>query len=423
MLQKLLVRRVALQMVMAACAFSAVTPASLAATFMTLASFNGDNGANPFAGLIADAAGNLYGTTLDGGSSNYGTIFQLEAGTNTLTTLASFNYENGAYPSNDLIADAAGNLYGTTYQGGASTFGTVFRLEAGTSTITTITEFNVANGARPYGGLIADAAGNLYGTTYAGGPNFRGTVYRIEAGTNTLTTLASFDGANGEGARARLLADSAGNFYSTTEYGGVSGFGTVFRLDAGTNTLTAIALFNNENGAHPIAGLVADATGNLYGTTVKGGENNRGTVFRVDAGTNTLTTLVSFNGANGASPIASLIADVAGNLYGTTESGGEYNYGTVFRIEASTNILTTLASFSDQADEPTFPTGSLIADAVGNLYGTSRSGGVSNLGTIFRITDAGFVVPEPGNVVLCLTVSIFLVGRVARRRDRVRSHS
>jgi uncharacterized repeat protein (TIGR03803 family) len=329
-----------------------------AATLTTLASFNA-NGGGPRAGLIADAAGNLYGTTSYGGASGFGTVFRLDSATNNLTTLMNFNSANGAAPLAGLIADAAGNLYGTTSDSGASGFGTVFRLDTVTNALTTLVNFDGANGAHPLAGLIADAAGNLYGTTYAGGAN-----------------VACLGG----------------------------GCGTVFRLDTATNTLTTLVSFNIANGALPYAGLVADAAGNLYGTTSEGGANGAGSVFRLDTGTNTLTTLMNFDGANGANPLAELIADAAGNLYGTTYAGGASvaclggGCGTVFRLDAATNTLTTLVSFN--IANGALPYAGLVADAAGNLYGTTYFGGANGRGMVFRVSDAEFVVPEPSSLLL-----------------------
>ncbi|MBV8235777.1 MAG: hypothetical protein JO075_08755, partial [Acidimicrobiia bacterium] len=162
-----------------------------------LASFNGATGSGPRAGLIMDAQGNLYGTTDGGGANGHGTVFELAAGSGTITTLASFNGANGAYPEAGLIMDAQGNLYGTTSNGGATNSGTVFELAAGSGTITTLASFNGANGAYPEAGLTLDAQGNLYGTTYGGGANGHGTVFELAAGSGTIATLASFNGATG----------------------------------------------------------------------------------------------------------------------------------------------------------------------------------------------------------------------------------
>ena len=160
----------------------------------TLASFNGANGANPEAGLVLDGQGNLYGTTVQGGASGDGTVFEIVKGSNTITTLASFNGANGDHPDGGLVLDGQGNLYGTTYNGGASGDGTVFEIAKGSNTITTLASFNDYNGVHPAAGLVLDGQGNLYGTTFNGGAGDLGTVFEIANGSNTITTLASFNG-------------------------------------------------------------------------------------------------------------------------------------------------------------------------------------------------------------------------------------
>jgi len=308
-------------------------------TVTTLASFNSTNGSGPDS-VVRDAQGNLYGTTFQGGAFNQGTVFALAAGSNTLTTLASFNGANGSLPQaqGGLVLDAQGNLFGTTGLGGVfndgSPFGqgTVFALAAGSNSITTLVSFNGPNGQYPYAGLVRDAQGNLYGTTEDGGANGVGTVFKLAAGSNTLTTLASFNGTTGKDPRSRLVLDAQGNLLGTTLVGGAFNRGTVFELAAGSNTLTTLASFNGTNGFGSETGLVLDAQGNLYGTTTVGGANDRGTVFELAAGSNTLTTLASFNGANGSQPVTGLVLDAQGNLYGATARGGANDRGTVFEL-------------------------------------------------------------------------------------------
>jgi hypothetical protein len=210
-----------------------------AASVTTLVSFHGTNGRSPEAGLLADAAGNLFGTTNAGGANgDFGTVFELVNngnGSYTLTTLVSFNSSDGAFPYGSLIADAAGNLFGTTLVGGAFGAGTVFEiLKTGgsyASTPTTLVHFNGPNGGGPQAGLIADAAGNLFGTQF--GPC--GTVFALVnngGGSYMLTTLVSFDGPNGCGpGEAALIADATGNLFGTTTAGGPNGgLGTVFEI-------------------------------------------------------------------------------------------------------------------------------------------------------------------------------------------------
>ncbi|HEV3082950.1 MAG TPA: choice-of-anchor tandem repeat GloVer-containing protein, partial [Gemmataceae bacterium] len=227
----------------------------------TLANFSGPNGAYPEAGLIMDSSGNLYGTTEQGGPHwspgynlyGFGTVFELAHGSHNITTLASFNDTDGANPRAGLIMDSSGNLYGTAAFGGNgggihSTSdpgdGTVFEVAKGSGMITTLASFNVFNGANPFAGLIMDSSGNLYGTTAFGGMNLSyygpsgGTVFELAKGSGTITTLAEFNGTDGEAPEAGLIMDSSGNLYGTTLEGGVDwtgtvpGDGTVFGLSA-----------------------------------------------------------------------------------------------------------------------------------------------------------------------------------------------
>ena len=375
-----------------AAVFCAGATASTQYILKTLVNFNATDGAGPDANLIADSSGNLYGTTVFGGTADAGTVFEVANNANhTLSTLATFNGTNGGFPEAGLIADGNGNLFGTTNQHGAGALddGTVFEVANNANhTLSTLVTFTGANGAGPNASLTSDSSGNLYGTTSGLGYNSSntGTVFEVAAGTHKLTTLVTFNGANGTGAYpyAGMIADSSGNLYGTTSGGGANSDGTVFKVAAGTHKLSTLVTFNGANGAFPESVLIADASGNLYGTTRGGGANGDGTVFEVAASTHTLSTLVTFNGTNGNQPYASLIADASGNLYGTTGSGGANGDGTVFEIAAGTHTLTTLVTFNGTNGQQ--PYASLIADASGNLYGTSNTGGSNNDGTLFELS-------------------------------------
>jgi uncharacterized repeat protein (TIGR03803 family) len=390
-----------------------------AATLTTLFSFNGQNGRNPFGDLITDASGNLLGTTFGGGASDAGTIFRLDR-TGALTTLVSFNDLGGVAPNSGLIADASGSLLGSTLVGGASNLGTIFRLDR-TGALTTLVSFNGLNGVRPNGRLIADASGNLFGATSEGGGRLSGgTIFRLD-NTGALTTLFSFNRQNddrfGTSPNGGLITDASGNLFGTTIRGGTFGLGSVFRLDT-TGALTTLVSFNEQNGLGPSGGLIADASGNLFGATALGGAFGAGTVFRLDA-TGALTTLFSFNRQNGSNPQTqgSLLADASGNLFGTTAIGGAFGFGTVFRLDR-TGTLTTLVSFNEQ--NGLTPVGTLIADASGNLFGATVSGGTLGFGTIFRISDTGFnvgaAVPEPATWAMML-FGFGLVGASLRKQQ------
>ena len=195
-----------------------------------------------------------------------------------------------------------------------------------TPVLTTLATFNGLDGQYPYAGLTLDAAGNLYGTTPVGGSHGQGNVFEIPVGTHAVTSLFSFNGSNAYQPTSAVTLDVAGNIYGTSG-GGSGGYGTVFEIAAGTQTLTTLASFAKSNAIFPEASLTFDAAGNLYGTTNGDGTampnpSHFGSVFEVAAGTHALTNLVNFNGANGAFPHCSLTFDSAGDLYGTTESGG-----------------------------------------------------------------------------------------------------
>jgi uncharacterized repeat protein (TIGR03803 family) len=376
-----------------ACCFLAAILASPAASFAafsltTLATFSGLSNGGPSAGLIADSQGNLFGTTFGGGNFFDGTVFELAAGSHTPTTLATFNGDNGEQPASDLISDTAGNLYGATSRGGDNGFaGTVFKVDAVTHELTDVAPVTPTNG-RPNGRLYRDAQGNLFGTSAGGG---FGTLFEITPGSDHLTTLVQYTGPNGRQPLGGLIADAAGNLYGTTHQGGSTfvpqgavGFGTIFKFSPATNTLTTLASFTNDNGRLPLNDLVIDSHGNLFGTTDQGGEDSEGTIFELAAGSSTIVTLASFDDASGGEPFAPLTVDAKGNLYGTTSSEGPGGLGAVFELPSGSNKLTTLASFT--GDNGAFPSSSILIDHDGNLLGTTSQGGPDDAGTIFKLT-------------------------------------
>jgi len=311
--------------------------------------------------------------------------------------LHSFNNNgtDGDQPYAGLTLDAAGNLYGTTFAGGAYNLGTVFELtptQGGGWSETVLYSFGSygTDGSNPIGGLIFDAAGNLYGTTNFGGTSGWGTVFELTptgSGGWTEMVLYSFcsqaNCTDGIRSLAGLIFDAAGNLYGTTIEGGAYGNGTAFELTpTGGGGWTEQVLYSfGTDGEFPLAGLIFDAAGNLYGTTKMGGIGYWGTAFELSPNGNggwTETVLCSFGvGGNGNEPYAGLIFDTAGNLYGTTLAGGAYGYGTVFELTPTQGggwSETVLHSFNPET-EGYGPTDSLIFDKNGNLYGTASEGG------------------------------------------------
>ncbi|MGA9306082.1 MAG: choice-of-anchor tandem repeat GloVer-containing protein [Candidatus Sulfotelmatobacter sp.] len=299
-----------------------------AQTFTTLHSFDGTDGANPSAGVVQGADGNLYGTASEGGGG-YGTIFKITP-TGTLTTLHSFDGTDGERPYAGLIQATDGNFYGATDAGGGGE-GTIFKITA-TGTLTTLYSFDGTDGVYPHGsypsGLIQAAGGNFFGTSDEGGSNGGGTIFKITP-TGTLTTLYSFGCVNGyctDGAspHTALIQATDGDFYGTTSAGGLTkdfGEGTIFKISS-TGTLTRLHSFDGTDGEIPDAGLMQATDGSFYGMTFGGGVHGRGTIFKITP-TGTLTTLHSFDGTDGFSPQAELVQATDGNFYGQllTEAG------------------------------------------------------------------------------------------------------
>jgi uncharacterized repeat protein (TIGR03803 family) len=358
------------------------TPSAQAQTLSTLHTFAGPttDGANPYAGLVFDSSGNLYGTTGYGGASSAGTVFERPKSGGSKILYSFTGGSDGANPFASLILDG-GILYGTTYNGGAFGYGVVFKLDNGTETV--LYSFTGgADGANPYASLLPDSAGNVYGTTASGGASGYGVVFKVSK-TGTETVLYSFTGGtDGATPYGRLIRDSAGNFYGTTYDGGAYGYGVVFKLYKKEETVL-YSFSGGADGANPYAGLVRDSSGNLYGTTSHAGASDSGVVFELDtAGTETV--LYTFTGGtDGAFPYAGLVRDSSGNLYGTTYGGGASSSGVVFEVNTSGGE-TVLHSFTGLTDGGS-PLAGLIEDKSGNLYGTAYLGGTSEYGTTFKL--------------------------------------
>jgi uncharacterized repeat protein (TIGR03803 family) len=342
-------------------------------------------GENPVAGLYMDSYGNLYGTAAHGGLYSHGTVFKSVPSASDDYALANFNVSNGSGPNGGLVADSSGNLYGTTAGGGANNDGTVFEISSSSGNISTIASFNGSNGSDPLSTLFMDSGGNLYGTTNSGGANNEGTIFKIAHGTSTITVLASMTSASGTYPLEGVVMDSAGNLYGTGWGGGAYNDGTVWKLASGTNTLTALVSFNGTDGSAPSGLLTIDSAGNLYGGTETGGANNHGTIFKIAAGSGTITTLASLNSTTGINAAGGVLLDSSGDIFATTYSGtGATASGTVIEIPAGSNTVNVLADLNSSGGSQ--PDGGLIMDAAGNLYTTTYSGGGFAEGGVIELT-------------------------------------
>jgi len=330
-------------------------------------------------GLTLGTDGNLYGVTRAGGASDRGTIFRTTRN-GAVTTLYAFSGPDGAGPQAPLIEASDGNFYGTS----AGEPGTIFKISS-SGTLTTLHAFaRNTDGYYPFAALVEGRDGNLYGTTYWGlGPNFGGAFRMTPSGTFTLlhTFTGTADGGNPQGA---LVQAADGSFYGTTDNGGPSNLGTVFRMTADGSVTVLHAFTGGADGSHPRGGLTLAADGTFYGTTRSGGAADAGTVFKMTAA-GTLTILYVFpGGSGGQNPEAPPIFASDGNWYGTTTTGGASNLGTVFRMTPA-GAVTLVRSFS--GPNGNLPYQGLVDTGDGNLYGTTGGGGLG-YGVVFRLQSA-----------------------------------
>jgi uncharacterized repeat protein (TIGR03803 family) len=345
----------------------------------------GVDGRYPSGALVADAQGNLYGTTQSGGMFGEGEVFKLSP-SGALTVLYSFRGgSDGALPYAGVILDAAGNLFGTTASGGSGNVGTVFKLTpAGVESVLYSLDPN-KDGYNEEAPLVEDAAGNLYATTFNGGTFLKGSVFIVNSTTGNESTLYNFTGrSDGSSPYAGLTLDASGQNLFGTTYGGGFGFGTVFKINLSSGIESVVYNFASGNdGASPFGGVTFDTQGNLYGSTVHGGTSSYGTIYKISSA-GVESVLYSFtNSVDGGAPATSLILDGAGNLYGTTPLGINSS-GTVFQLNKQ-GTLNTLNTFGVQLDGSN-PSGALLLDTQGDLYGVTIQGGANGSGLGYKLS-------------------------------------
>jgi uncharacterized repeat protein (TIGR03803 family) len=367
-----------------------VTQSAQAQTFTDVYNFTGSSdGGYPYAGLVRDAAGNFYGTTAQGGSSGFGVVFKVDT-SGAETVLHSFKGgSDGETSFAGLIQDSAGNLYGTTIAGGISGYGIVFKVNtAGKETVLYTFKGGTTDGCGPSALLLRDTTGNLYGTTGVCGSSNYGTVFKLSK-SGKETVLHSFSGGSSDGQYpyyGALIIDKEGNLYGVTDSGGAFGSGTLFKLSkSGKVTLLHSFAGGTTDGSLPFGGPVTDKDGNLYGTADDGGSSNSGIVWKISKkGKETVLHNFAGGSSDGANPIAGVILDAKGNLYGQTSGGGTSGDGTVYKLNTK-GTLTLLHSF-DGSDGKEPWGGLVVRDTKGNLYGTAVDGGTGSYGTVWQIT-------------------------------------
>src|SRR5579872_1372191 len=352
-MNKNLLRRVRVAKSLCALALSggviAVPLGSLAAPTVEILHSFGEAGPDN-SKLLQAADGNLYGTTISGGTATNGSIFQFVPG-GTGNTIYSFtNGADGSNPECSLSQATDGFLYGTARFGGASSNGTIYRVSTNGAFQLLYTFTNGLDGANPRSGLLLASDGNFYGTAINGGSKASGTIFRVTT-NGTLTVMHSFTGGNdGANPHTSLIQGKDGGLYGTTFTAGSGGSGTVFRMTLNAVFSSHYSFTGGTDGATPDGTLCQGSDGFIYGTTIGGGTADWGTVFKIATNGTTITTLYSFtNGTDGAEPLAGLLQTPNGLLYGSTEFGALYSDGGLYIISTNGNF-TNIYSFTGGTD-------------------------------------------------------------------------
>ena len=380
-------RKLMFQLALAAVALAlgtATVPSGVAQSFKLLHSFQGNNdGSHADGGLAMDASGNFFGTTAGDNFSNFGTVYRIDASGNYTVLYDFTGGKDGASPFCELVLDSSGNLYGTTSAGGKSGAGTIFKIDQNGKESVLHSFTGGSDGGVPDAGVIRDAKGNLYGTASSGGPSGAGVIFKLSPAGHLKVLYAFTGNADGGLPTAPLIRDAQGNLFGTAALGGASQSGVVFQLTPAGKEKVLYAFSGGKDGGFPLAGLVRDTAGNFYGTALQGGSTGSGTVFKLSK-TGKFTVLHDFKkSTDGQFPHGGLVRDSSGTLYGTTIEGGKNGLGTIFRIDKA-NKETVVHSFAGTKDGED-PLATLTIDGSGNFYGATDAGGATGSGTVFRL--------------------------------------
>ena len=366
--------------------------------YQPLTTLNASTVGSDATSLTIDAAGDLFGSALIYGTTTGGTIFELPSGGSSVVVLAPLSADTGSDVAETLTLDTAGNLYGATTAGTADAHGAVIELPAGASAVATVATFNSTNAGTPAGyrtaGFVEDAAGNLFGLTTGGGAYGYGTVYELPRGSSVPVTLASLQNVPGEATADELGLDPFGNLFGFTEGGqsepdGTFDYGGIFELPAGGSAVHVVTLFNGDNGYDERGQPVFDAAGDMFFTTANaygGGGDGYGNIAELPHASTSVVDLANFHFSDGEEPSGGLVLDAAGNLFGTCGGGSPGAYdGDIWELTPGAAAVKVLHSFvlgdTVNGDEPY---SGLVADANGMLYGTTDNGGSQNAGTIYK---------------------------------------
>ncbi len=353
-------------------------------SYSVLVDFDGTaKGSDPQSSVIQASNGKLYGLTRLGGTNNIGVIFEYDLATSTFTKKYDMISANGQFPQGSLIEASNGRLYGVNRFGGASGAGTLFEYNLSLSSYSVLISFSTAIGTNPQATPIQASNGKIYGTTLSGGSAAGGVIYEYDLSGSTYSVVFNYTAAStGNQPVGGIVQASNGKIYGTTNQGGANNVGVLFEFNPTGNTYSVLSTMVSTLGANPQAVLTQAANGKLYGTTRVGGANNLGTLFEFDPGTNSYTKLVDFSTANGTLPLAAVTQATNGLLYGLTSAGGTQSVGVLYEYNISLNSYTKKIEFNTSSGG--FPQGSLLHAANDKLYGLSSAGGTSTAGVIFE---------------------------------------